>query len=223
MNKGKRRQTDFIPALRYHWLTSFYDPIIRWTTRESTFKSRLIQQIQIGSEQRVLDLGCGTGTLTLLIKQTYPKTKVFGLDADPKVLQIAEKKITKNGLGVVFDQGMSFELPYPDHSFDAVVSSLMFHHLTLKNKLRTLGEIYRVLKPQGQLLIADWGKAQNKIMRIAFLSVQLLDGFKTTTDNVKGLLPQLMVEAGFDKTVETGRFMTLYGTISLYKAIKPLQ
>ncbi|WP_214629637.1 class I SAM-dependent methyltransferase [Paenibacillus agaridevorans] len=219
MNKGDS-ETDFIPALRFHWLTSLYDPILRWTMREAAFKNRLIKQIQVDPGQRVLDLGCGTGTLTLLTKQTYPKSEVAGLDIDPKVLQIAEKKAAKMGLEIVFDQGISFDLPYPDQSLDRVVTSLMFHHLTLENKLRTMKEIFRVLKPLGELHIADWGKAQNWLMRIAYLSIQILDGFMTTADNVNGLLPQLMTKAGFARSKETDRFMTVYGTLSLYKAKK---
>ncbi|RED76009.1 class I SAM-dependent methyltransferase [Cohnella phaseoli] len=218
MSKGTDR--DFIPALRFHWLTSFYDPILRWTMRESTFKNKLVRQIQVGPGQRVLDLGCGTGTLTLLLKQAYPKAEVTGLDIDPKVLRAAEKKAENMGIDIMFHQGMSFELPYPDHSFDRVVTSLMFHHLTFENKLRTLNEAFRILKPQGELHIADWGKAQNWLMRIAFLSIQILDGFKTTSDNVNGLIPQVIDKAGFVETKETDRFMTLYGTLSLYKAKK---
>lgn len=220
MKKGEDRRNDFIPALRFHWLTSIYDPILRWTMRESSFKNRLIQQIQLTSGQRVLDLGCGTGTLTLLIKQANPNTEVFGLDADPKVLEIARGKNASVGMDIIFDQGMSFELPYPDHSFDRVVSCLMFHHLSHESKKATLDEIYRVLKPDGELHLADWGKPHNQLMRIAFLSIQILDGFTTTKDNVEGLLPKLIKHSGFNVVKETSRFMTIYGTLSLYHAKK---
>lgn len=219
-NNEENGRSDFIPALRFHQLTSFYDPILRWTMRESAFKNRLIKQILATPGQTILDLGCGTGTLTLMLKKAYPQVKVTGLDIDPNILQIAAKKATKLEMDIVFDQGKSFELPYPDHSFDRVVTSLMFHHLTQENKLRTLNEIFRVLKPKGEVHIADWGKAQNLLMRVAFFSIQTLDGFKTTTDNVNGLLPQLITKSGFSETKETDRFMTVYGTLSLYKARK---
>lgn len=124
------------------------------------------------------------------------------------------------GIDIKFNQGMSFELPYPNHSFDHVLTSLMLHHLTLGNKLRTLKEIFRVLKPRGELHIADWGKAQNRFMRIAFFSIQILDGFKTTADNVNGRIPQIIGKAGFVESKEMDNLMTVYGTLSLYKAKK---
>lgn len=181
----------YIPALRYHWLTTFYDPLLRWTLRESAFKSQLAKQARVEKGHRVLDLGCGTGTLAILIKSHHPAAEVLGLDADPKVLEVARAKAVRARLNVRFDQGMAFELPYPDASFDRVISSLLFHHLTRQNKEQTLKEVFRVLRLGGELHVADWGKAQNSLMRIAFLLVQVLDGFKTTVDNVAGLLLNL--------------------------------
>jgi SAM-dependent methyltransferase len=116
---------------------------------------------------------------------------------------------------------MAFELPYPDASFDRVISSLLFHHLTREKKERTLKEIFRVLRQGGELHVADWGKAQNKLMRTAFLLVQMLDGFETTVDNVSGLLPELFRSAGFEDIQEPTRYMTIVGTLSLYRARKP--
>lgn len=211
----------YIPALKYDWLTSLYDPLLRWTLRESMFKGRLLEQARIDRGHRVLDLGCGTGTLTLLIKSHHPKAQVIGLDADPKVLEIARAKAARAGLDITLDHGMAFELRYPDNFLDRVVSSLLFHHLTRENKVRALSEVFRVLRPTGELHVADWGKAQNGLMRMAFLLVQMLDGFKTTADNVSGLLPELFRAAGFEEVQETARYMTIVGTLSLYRARKP--
>ena len=216
-----KNRHEYIPALNYDWLTPLYDPLMRWTLRESTFKRHLLKQAGIERGHRVLDLGCGTGTLTLLIKSHYPKAEVFGLDADPKVLAVARAKAAKAGLIVRLDHGMAFELPYPDASFDRVISSLLFHHLTRENKERTLKEIFRVLRQGGELHVADWGKARNWPMRVAFLLVQMLDGFETTADNVNGLLPEMFRSAGFEEVQETIRYMTIVGTLSLYVARKP--
>jgi len=219
--KQDKNHAEYIPALRYHWLTAFYDPLVRWTLRESTFKRPLMKQAGIERGYRVLDLGCGTGTLALLIKSHHPKADVFGLDADPKVLEIAKAKAARAGLNVRFDHGMAFDLPYPDAFFDRVISSLLFHHLTRERKERTLREVFRAMRGHGELHVADWGKAQNRLMRLAFLLVQMLDGFETTADNLGGLLPELFQAAGFEDVQEPTRYMTVVGTLSLYRARKP--
>jgi len=215
-----KTRDEYIPALKYDWLTPLYDPLVRSTLRESTFKRRLVKQAGIDRGHRVLDLGCGTGTLTLLIKSHHPKANVFGLDADPRVLEVARAKAAKAGLSIRLDRGMAFELPYSHGSFDRVISSLMFHHLTRENKERTLREVFRVLRPRGELHVADWGKAQNWPMRVAFLLVQILDGFETTADNISGQLPELFRMAGFMEVEESARYMTIVGTLSLYRARK---
>ncbi len=201
-----KNRDEYIPALKYRLFTSLYDPLLYWVLRESKFKRCLVEQAGIESGHRVLDLGCGTGTLALMIKGTQLEAEVVGLDGDPKVLEIAKAKVARSGQEITMDYGMAYELPYPDDCFDRVLSSLLFHHLTRENKVRTLTEVNRVLRPGGELHVADWGKPQNRLMRIAFLSVQMLDGFKTTADNVSGLLPELFSSAGFE--VAQGRLNT---------------
>ena len=111
--------------------------------------------------------------------------------------------------------------PYTDNCFDRVLSSLLFHHLTQEEKLRALQEAMRVLHPGGGLHIADWGKAEDWRMRTAFLLVQCLDGFKTTSDNVLGRLPELLRQAGFASVREPARVRTIFGILSFYQAEKP--
>jgi ubiquinone/menaquinone biosynthesis C-methylase UbiE len=215
-----KSNTKYISALSYDSLTPLYDLAIRLTMPESKFRRRLVKQADIREHHRVLDLGCGTGTLTILIKKTHPYTEVSGLDGDQKILDIARAKAAKAEVELTFSNGMAFELPYPDGSFDRVVSSLVFHHLTRENKVRTLQEVFRVLRPDGELHVADWGKPQNLLMRLASLPLRMFDGLETTRDNVKGLLPEMFQKAGFDGVQEPTRFLTLFGTLSLYKARK---
>ena len=212
----------YIPALRYRPLTHWYDFIIKATIRESTFKSRLVEQVSAQAGQNILDLGCGTGTLTLLLKTRYSEAKVAGIDADPQILEIARAKSAAAGAAIAFHQGMSFALPFADQSFDRVVSSLMFHHLTRENKQKTLAEIHRVLRPGGQLHIADFARPQNPLMRFAFLWVQVFDGFPSTRDSVAGRLPDMIRDARYSKLEETAAFATMFGTIRLLQAQKPL-
>jgi ubiquinone/menaquinone biosynthesis C-methylase UbiE len=213
-----RATHEIIPALGYRWLTPLYDPLLRFVLREQTFKRALIEQAAIAPGQRVLDLGCGTGTLTLMIKRVQPDADVSGLDPDPQVLARARAKAAQAGLPVDFDLGLADNLPYTPQLFDRVLSSLMFHHLNPAQKRGALREVRRVLRPAGTLHIADWGSPQNVAMRAAFLFVQLLDGFETTTDHVAGRLPRYLVEAGFTGVAETDRFATAGGTLCLYRA-----
>jgi ubiquinone/menaquinone biosynthesis C-methylase UbiE len=171
---------------------------------------------------RILDLGCGTGTLTIMLKRACPAATVVGLDGDPTVLAIARKKIATAGVDIELHGGMAFAPPFAPASFDRVVSSLVFHHLSTENKRRTFAQMRELLRSGGELHIADWGQAQNLLMRVAFLGVQFLDGFGTTTDNVCGLLIPFMQEAGFSSVTETGRISTLFGALSLYRAVAPL-
>jgi len=209
------------PALNFGWLTSLYDPLMRWTMPEAGFKQRLIEQSKIENGHQVLDVGCGTGTMTIDIKRLHPGADVYGLDGDAKVLDIARQKATADGASVSFVEGMSYDLEYEDDFFDRALSSLLFHHLSRENKDRTLREVFRVLKPAGELHVADWGKASNVLMRAAFLGVQMLDGFDTTTDHVKGHLPGMVRAAGFTDVEVTGEFGTIFGTLALLRARKP--
>src|SRR5213083_3324240 len=103
-------EKSYLPALRFRFLTRVYDPVVRWTTREESFKHRLIEQAGLQAGQQVLDLGCGTGTLALFVKQAEPGTEIVGLDADPEMLSQAEGKARRAGVSVRFDEGRSDDL-----------------------------------------------------------------------------------------------------------------
>lgn len=213
----------YIPALKYRILTQFYDPVLRWTSRESVFKNRLLEQGRIEPGHQVLDLGCGTGTLTIMLKNVAPKADVTGIDADPEALGLAKAKAALDNCDQInFDQGNATELPYSDGSFDRVFSSLLFHHLNRTAKTRAFQEIRRVLRPGAELHVADWSKASNPIMRLAFLGVQLLDGFETTADNVNGLLPSIASDAGFEDWRQTACYSTVFGTLAIFRASKSI-
>lgn len=210
----------YIPALGYDFLTAYYDLAIKITMPEKKFRRLLVEEINPQSEEQILEFGFGTGQNLLLVHKENPNTKLGGLDIDPKVKAIAEHKLSKNNIEIplhLYDGGV---LPFADNSFEKVYSCLVFHQLDAETKLNCLKELYRVLKPNGKLIIADWGKAQNKLMRFTFGLVQLLDGFKTTNDNVKGLMPDFITKAGFDNVLVTKSINTAIGTFSYFNATK---
>lgn len=210
----------FTPALRFHWLTRIYDPVVRLTTREATFKDSLLRQAGLRPGETVLDVGCGTGTLAITALAHEPGASVSGLDADDRILTIARRKAEQSGVNIRFTLGLADRMPFADAEFDVVLSSLFFHHLETATKQATLREVVRVLKPGGRLHVADWGAPQNVLMRLAFQSVRLLDGYATTADNIAGRLPELMPEAGFKDVKRTRNLATVFGTMALYEARK---
>lgn len=216
-----KEKNEFIPALRFDWLTKIYDPLIQATMPENKFKNALIDQADIRENSYVLDFGCGSLTLSLMAKRRVPSAYVHAVDMDEKILKIAAEKKQISQQEIFMQQYGGRILPFPTQTFDRVISSLVFHHLDGDQKSNSLYELYRVLKPGGELHIADWGKAKNVLMRSVFLGVQLLDGFKTTSDNVKGLLPKYISRAGFQGVTVTQEFQTVFGTLALYKARKP--
>lgn len=215
----KERQ-NFIPALGVDWATRFYDPLVRITTREFTFKRALIKQAGLDNDQTILDLACGTGTLSIGIKRRFPGIRILAVDADLKILQRAEQKSTKRNLSIDFWQSFSDKLPFADEKFERVFSTLFFHHLTLEKKFATISEILRVLKPGGEFHLADYGSPFNITQKIMSNIIRLIDGDESTTDNLSGRLAFLLKNNGFAKVEKTGHFNTILGTIRLFRAFK---
>ncbi len=206
----------FIPALGSDLLTPLYDPLL-WLMRERRFKTDLVEQAQLTRGSRVLDVGCGTGTLAIMVKQLHPEAEVVGIDADSKILAIARAKAAKAGINLTLDQGMADQLPYEDNSFDRVLSSLFLHHLTTENKRPTLREVFRVLRSGGRFDVVDFGLPRTFYSR-------LLGRFTANSEevsaNVQGLLPEMFREVGFENVAETKQFMTVAGALSFYQGQK---
>jgi ubiquinone/menaquinone biosynthesis C-methylase UbiE len=215
------RRQSFVPALRFDALTRAYDPVVAVTSREGAFKRRLLEHARIKDGEAVLDIACGTGTLAIDIKKANPKAKVSALDGDRAILQRARGKAKDAGVKIEFQRGLSNELPYDGRSFDVVVTTLFFHHLTDEAKADTAEEIRRVLRLGGRVLIADWGRPQDPLMRMFFLPVQVLDGFRNTASNVAGKLPEFLRDAGLKRVSVVDRMRTPLGTIEIVSGIRP--
>ncbi len=200
----------YIPALSFKWLTPLYDPLLKWIMREETFKHQLIQQANIQPNMKVLDLGCGTGTLTLMLKRAHPTAEVTGMDGDLQVLDMAREK--SGNTNIQWDEGRASSLPYPDSVFDRVVTSLVIHHLVTDDKRRAFKEIYRVLKPLGELHVLDFGAPHSFLTRFMITYMHRLE---EAADNFDGLIPRFITEAGFGEVKEAQNFVTLFGPLSL--------
>ena len=208
----------YIPALNQSWLTPLYDPLLKWGMREETFKRYLVEHSHLEAGQKVLDLGCGTGTLTIQIKQFLPRIELFGLDGDPSVLQIARGKAEAAWVDIRWEEGLAYDLPYPDTSFDRVISCLVIHHLTASNKLKAFQEVFRILKPGGEFQLLDFGKPTSLGMRLISIPIARME---VAGDNIRGLLPTMLCQAGLSDIAETRHFKTFFGELIHYQSLHP--
>lgn len=226
-NSKKRRGSDeqvFVPALRYKWATGIYDMVIEYFTRGRALRRLSINAIVPVAGEAVLDLGCGTGGLTIAIANAEPEASVTGYDIDPDILDIARKKMgPQSGALCITLREVNVtdlaSLPQSDIGrFDCVTSSLMFHHLTGDQKRQALKSVKALLRPRGRLVLIDWGPGANLPLRTAFWLVRLLDGFAVTRDNASGNLPLMLNEAGFSQIDAKPILNTMFGTVWQYHA-----
>lgn len=179
-------------------------------TEKSGFRQRQISFLNLQEGESVLDVGCGPGVLSLLAKKkTGPSGRVVGTDIAPRMIDIARKKAAKYLLDIDFQVASVDALPFPDKSFNVVISSLMFHHLPVAVKKKGLQEIYRVLRTSGRFYLGDF--MQPNILT-AVLMVPMLVCIEPTRFQLFGKLQPLLREAGFREVrlLKNGFFLKHY-------------
>ena len=182
-------------GLTIHW-ASQYDVLSSLTgLGVNSRNSRMIVEMAgIKSGDKVLDVGCGTGNLTLTV-QAYIGTSAaaYGIDAAPEMIAAARDKARRRGAATVFDVGLIEKLAFPEATFDVVLSRLMVHHLPDDLKRQGFAEILRVLKPGGLFFLADFKPPSNPIL--AHLA-SIVAGHRMMHYDV-GSIPSMLSEAGF--------------------------
>ena len=227
-NDNAHTEAPFVPALRFKWATKLYDGVMQYFVREDALRRLTIAAIQAKDGEKILDFGCGTGTLTTAIAASHQAISLHGYDIDHEVLTIAKEK----ALRFHFDAMPSFRrvditdlARLPEEalkSFDCITSSLVFHHLTGERKQKAFESIRRLMKPGGRLVLVDWGPGSNVGLRFAFWFVRMFDGFSVTRDNAQGRLPEMMTTAGFSNVRAKPLLNTFFGTIWLFEAFTPV-
>lgn len=214
-------QTAYVPALRLHALTGLFDPFMRFVMRDKQLRRMTLSLLRPEPADRVLDLGCGTGSLAVRLKQEHPRATVVGYDIDPVALAIADKKSRAAQVFVTWSRDLADDPAFPDQSFDLVTSSLLLHHLLPSGKRSTLAAAMRLLKPGGRLVLVDFICPDGRLRALAFALVRALDGRQETEDHARGRMPAFVEEAGFANVVERLRLNTAVGTIGFLTASKP--
>jgi SAM-dependent methyltransferase len=208
----------FTPALGRLLPSRFFD-LVAALVREKIWRAHVVREAAVQPGELVVDVGCGTGTLALLLHQTQPAARVIGVDPDPAILAVARRK---GGGAVEWREGLGDELVEVVGAgvVDVVVSSLVLHQCPVPVKRAILAAMHDVLRPGGRLVIADYGWQRTRLMRLGFRIVQLADGKTDTQPNADGILPELIAAAGFSDVREAEVVPTITGSISLLTAYR---
>ena len=207
----------FIPAAGHDRWLPFYD-IGTSLLGVSKVHDALLAQADVRAGQHVLDIGCGTGTLAVRLKQRVPGAHVTGLDPDELALSRARSKAERARVDILFVRGFADTIPSADRSFDRVLSSMMLHHLTDDEKAATLRDVHRVLKPGGsfQLLdfTADHTHPRGVIARLLHREGRHLHGQSSAQ------VLQMMRDAGFVNATHLETRRSLFGPVAFHRAAR---
>jgi ubiquinone/menaquinone biosynthesis C-methylase UbiE len=205
MDSMRNSQRTYLPAAGRDVFLPFYDLMAKLAGADRA-RQTLFGLAPLRPGDRVLDIGCGTGTFVTMLKRRYPGIEVTGLDPDPKALARARHKAERAGLSVRFDQGFADSLEYSDATFDAVLSSFMFHHLEGGNREKTLREVRRVLKPGGSFYLLDF-----EVSPSGHGLFNLFHSGERLRDNTESRILSLMADAGFSERKKLAVRPVLFG------------
>lgn len=199
------------------WL---YDPLVEKMSfgRERRFRETTCKIMEPSPKDHVLDIGCGTGSLTLLIADRLSKGgRVIGVDAAPRMIAIARRKASRGKSCAEFVIGVAEALDFADNSFDHVVNSMFSHHIDSGLKMLAFKEMHRVLKPGGKLCTVDIDRPTTVSAFLLGWASRYLLFQPELEDNLRGELPELMAAA---KLTHIRQVEHLYGMVSFFVATK---
>lgn len=206
----------FLPAAGHDLFLPLYDPLTKLMGVDK-IRRALLKRAELDPGLRVLDVGCGTGSLLLLLATCHPEVEAVGLDPDPKALARARRKLTRRQLSAQLDVGFAHAVGYADASFDRVFSSFMFHHLDSDQKDGMLSEAHRVLKRGGRLEMVDFAgreHADHGRHRSWVHSHQRL------AENTESQVLARLRGAGFAEVRVVERRKTWFGTVIHYQGLR---
>ena len=210
----------FTPALGRNGLSGVYDLAIALLTRERVWRTALLEQVGPRAGDAIVDVGCGTGTFAIMLKQAAPEARIVGLDPDPAILAIAAAKAEAAEVEIEWRQGFANDAADLGTVFDKAVSSLVFHQVPLPMKRAGISAMAAAVGPGGVVHIADYARQSSKLMRRLFrMTVQRIDGLTDTQPNADGALETIIGEFNVGATQPTHIVPTPTGAISLFRLI----
>ncbi len=210
------RRHDYIPAAGKDFLLPGYDVLTRLLGMNRAYDA-LITQAHLSDGLRVLEIGCGTGNVTIRAKRAHPGAELIGSDPDPRALARAQRKAGRL-TGIRFERAYAQQLPFVDGEFDRVLSSMMLHHLYAGVKAAAAAEIHRVLRPGGELHVLDMG---GQMTAHDGLAGRHMMRSPHVAGNLGDSIPRLLRSAGFDCTEVAAQRRRIIGRLTFYRATRP--
>ncbi|HZQ31384.1 MAG TPA: class I SAM-dependent methyltransferase [Mycobacterium sp.] len=206
---------DYLPAAGHDAFLPTYDLMTR-LMGINRIHEQLVRHAELTGQLRILEIGCGTGNLTVRVKRAHPSVEIFGVDPDPLALARAQRKA--GSLDIRFDRAYAQQLPYADGEFDRVLSSMMLHHLDDDAKPAAAAEVFRVLRPGGALYVVDIG---GHLENDRGLAARLMRRSHHAAGNLGDAIPRLLSGAGFDCTEIASQRHRFLGRLTYYRATRP--
>jgi ubiquinone/menaquinone biosynthesis C-methylase UbiE len=195
MNKPNTQQSNTAKkqAGNLGHMAGYYDLVMFFITmgRETSLRHKTLDLAQIKPGEKILEIGCGTGTLSLAARKRLGKSgEVMGIDIAPEMVAVAARKAARHGVNASFQVGGIDKIPFPDNRFDVVMCSFMIFHMPEEIRKAGLREIYRVLKSGGRLFIIDTVdlRGLEPILKEDLFSEIEIDQFKLNFMSVSFLL-----------------------------------
>lgn len=191
----------FVPRPTFDLMLPLYEPLAGWFLRDADTRRALLDDSGVGAGHHALEVGCGTGELTVMIALRAPYAHVYALDPNPRKLARAIGKSWECGHPFRVFRGVAQRLPFPRESIDRAFASFVLCRLTRPQKLAALRELRRVLQLDGSLHVLEFAPPVTRWERLLARSV--LRG-ERLRPHLAGELPALLAEAGFARSRETG-------------------
>ena len=211
---------DYTPAAGYAAFTPAYDAAVRIVTRERVWRRLLVDQVDPRDRETIVDVGCGTGSLAIMLKRQAPGARVIGLDPDPEILELARAKAEGAGVQIEWRRGYARDSAAFRGEVDKTVSSLVFHQVSGDEKEAGLTAMFAAVRPGGEVHLADYCRQPDRLMRGLFRIIQTLDGYAATQPNADGAVERLLERLSGTPVEPTALVRTPTGAISLFRARK---
>lgn len=212
----------YIPASGRAWMTGSYDLTVALSMREHAWRPALVRSVahDLPRDATAVEVGCGTGSLTIALAEARPDASVVGIDGDPAILELARRKPGAERVTWLEGLAATFDLPAGTGSVGAVLCSLVMHHLGDGAKAAALDHIASMLSPRGSLHVADWGPPRGPAAALGARALQLFDGREGPQSLLDGHLPRMLRAAGFAEPVRLAALRTVWGTLEVWRAVR---